>query len=70
MTSPDEKMVVFQPNFTGLIPGWSCLKLVKRIEFHEELWLPWQPIEKALINVNFYQNCLKIFDPIRSGERY
>ena len=70
MTSPDEKLVVFQPNFTGMILGWSFLKLVKRIEFHEELWLPWQPIEKTFINVNFYQNCLKIFDPIRSGERY
>ena len=70
MTSPDEKLVVFQPNFTGMILGLSFLKLVKRIEFHEELWLPWQPIEKTFINVNFYQNCLKIFDPIRSGERY
>ena len=38
MTSPDEKLVVFQPNFTGMILGWSFLKLAKRIEFHEELW--------------------------------
>ena len=67
MTSPDEKLVVFQPNFTGMILGWSFLKLAKRIEFHEELWF-W--LKKTLINVNFYQNCLKIFDQIRSGERY
>ena len=50
MTSPDEELVVFQPNFTGMILGWSFLKLAKIIEFHLELWLPWQPIEK-----NFYK---------------
>ena len=59
MTSPDEKLVVFQPNFTGMILVWYFFKLAKRIEFHEELWLPWQPIEKTFINVNLYQNCLK-----------
>ena len=45
MTFPDEKLVVFQPNFTGMILGWSFLKLVKRIEFHEELWLPFYKCE-------------------------
>ena len=29
MTSPNEKLVVFQPNFTGMILGLSFLKLVK-----------------------------------------
>ena len=38
MTSPDEKLVVFQPNFTGMILGLSFFKVAKRIEFHEELW--------------------------------
>ena len=33
--------------------------VLSQIEFHEELWLPWQPIEKTFINVNLYQNCLK-----------
>ena len=69
MTSPDEKLVVFQPNFTGMILGWSFLKLVKRIEFHEELWLPWQPIEKTY-KCEFVPKLLKIFNPIKSDERY
>ena len=47
MTSPDEKLIVFKPNFTGMILGWSFLKLAKRIEFYEILWLSWQPIGKT-----------------------
>ena len=45
--------------FNQISQEWSFLKLVKKIEFHEELWLPWQLIEKTFINVNLYQNCLK-----------
>ena len=46
-TSSPEAIVLFQPNFTGMIIGWSFLKIAKRNEIHEELWLPWQPIEKT-----------------------
>ena len=45
-TSPPKPLSQFQPNFTGMFLGWSFLKIAKRIEIHEELWLPWQPIEK------------------------
>ena len=45
-TSPPEAMVLFQPNFTGMIIGSSFLKIAKRNEIYEELWLPWKPIEK------------------------
>jgi hypothetical protein len=27
--------------------GWSSIIIVQRIQFHEELWLPWQPKEKT-----------------------
>ena len=45
-TSPPKAIVLFQPNFIGMIIGWSFLKIAKRNEIHEELWLPWQPIGK------------------------
>ena len=45
-TSLHEWMVLFFTNFLGMILWWSLLKIAKRIEIHEELCLPWQPIEK------------------------
>jgi hypothetical protein len=30
-----------------MILGWSFLKIAKRIDINEELWLPWQPIGKT-----------------------
>jgi hypothetical protein len=29
---------------------WSALKIVQKIKFHAELWLPWQPKEKLKIS--------------------
>ena len=48
ITSPSETLVVFKPNFAGMIIGWSFFKIAKIIEFHGELWLPWQPIKITL----------------------
>ena len=35
-------------NLAWILLGWSPFKIVQRIPFHEELWLPWQPKEKSL----------------------
>jgi hypothetical protein len=48
MTSPHKPLSQFHPNFTGMFLWWSPLKIVQRMLFHAELWLPWQPKEKTL----------------------
>jgi hypothetical protein len=48
MTSPHKPLSQFHPNFTGMFLWWSPLKIVQRILFHAELWLPWHPKEKNL----------------------
>ena len=49
-TSRPKPLGQMKPNFIGMFLGWFFLKLAKRNEIHEELWLPWQPIEKDLEN--------------------
>ena len=44
----DRSMSAVRPStisksFIGMILGWLPFKIVQRIEFHTELWLPWQP---------------------------
>jgi hypothetical protein len=46
-TYPHKMLSQFHPNFTGMFLCKSTFKIVQRIEFHEELWLPWQPKEKT-----------------------
>ena len=38
----------FQSNFTEMILRSCSFKILHRIEFREELWLPWQQSEKTL----------------------
>ena len=38
----------FELNFTEMILRSCSFKILQRIEFHEELWLPWQQSEKTL----------------------
>ena len=47
-SSPLKPANRFQGNFTEMILGWCTFRKLQRYEFHEELWLPWQPKEKTL----------------------
>jgi hypothetical protein len=53
-SSCEKPLVQYQPNLAGLFLGWRASKVVQRISFHAEIWLPWQP--KGIIRIN-----LKIF---------
>ena len=44
-SSPLKTAKRFQLNFTEMILGWCIFRKLQRFEFHEELWLPWQPKE-------------------------
>ena len=46
-SSRPKPLDLIQPNYIGMFLGWSFLKIAKRNGIHEELWLPWQPIEKT-----------------------
>ena len=48
ISSPLKPANRFQWNFTKMILGWCTFRKVQRFEFHEELWLLWQPKEKTL----------------------
>ena len=41
-------MIRIQSNFTKMILRSCSFKILQRIEFNEELWLPWQQSEKTL----------------------
>ena len=41
-TSPPKPINQIQNNVTGMFLGWISFKLVQRILFHAELWLPRQ----------------------------
>ena len=47
-SSPLKPANRFQWNFTEMILGWCTFRILQRYEFHEELWLAWQPKEKKL----------------------
>ena len=47
-SSPLKRANRFQWNFTEMILGWCTVRMLQRYEFHEELWLLWQPKEKTL----------------------
>ena len=47
----------FQLNFTEMILRSRSLKILQRIEFRKELWLPWQQIEKNFKNL-LVPNCM------------
>ena len=49
-SSCEKPLVQFQPNLAGLFLGWRASKVVQRISFHAEIWLPWQP--KGIIRIN------------------
>jgi hypothetical protein len=46
-SSCEKPLVQFQPNLAGLILD---SKVVQRISFHAEIWLPWQP--KGITRIN------------------
>ena len=47
-SSSSKLTIGFQSNFTEMILRPCYFKILQRIEFHEELWLPWQQSEKTL----------------------
>jgi hypothetical protein len=58
ISSCEKPLVQFQPNLAGLILGWRASKVVQRISFHVEIWLPWQP--KGIIRINLKNLLVKI----------
>ena len=54
---PSSKLLgQFQPNLKGMFHGRSFLKIAKRNQIHEELWLPCQPIEKTQDKINSWSD--------------
>ena len=45
-SSSPKLTIRFQSNFTEMIPRSCSFKIRQRIEFREEIWLPWQQSEK------------------------
>jgi hypothetical protein len=52
-TSP-KQIVRIWSNFIRTFLALTCTKIVQRIVFHWELWLPWQPKGKKLLKIFFY----------------
>ena len=46
--SSPKPTIRFQSNFTEMILRSCSFKILQRIEFREELWLPWEQSEKTL----------------------